>query len=887
MPTRPEQLNARRIELDRSPELRALAERLRHLLSPLLEGEIYFPVEKPLLSRDGGVCSNDGARLSFDPLSPDVHTCPRCHSRFQSERHHRAWAWRYHLWLSERAIHFALLGALFEDHVLIARARAILDLYATRYRDFPNADNVLGPTRLFFSTYLESIWLTQIAIASILVRTREATFGSKCRELNDMVRESADIISSFDEGWSNRQVWNNTAMIAAGIWLSDDHLLGLGLRGPHGILAQLKAAVTNDGLWFEGENYHFFALRGFLLAAELLRAVDVDLYRGALRNMYAAPLATLLPDLTLPARGDAPYGVSVRQPRFAELWELGWARTDDDKLASVLTDLYESNAPVGEDPGLAEIAEQETNRPPQALTRESLGWKALLWMNAQPPRRSNTRWQLGSALLQSSGVAVLRDARYVSIECGGRPGGHGHPDLLHITLFWKEAILADFGAASYVSPSLHWYRSTLSHNAPGVSGVGQLGKDAWCEAFDEANGWSWCRACARDLLGAGTAVTRTIIVGSSYVLDLIDVDAPQSVIVDLPVHLIGRSTQLFEQLRTNSKGSLRLLHDDLALVLAPRSGEELLLADELGPPTNQFADGEPVTFLTRRAAGTGRWIQCYGLGRDLPMTVSQTNDDIAISFADGTRDRILLAGGTCRIIDRRGDAHELDGAQPPRSVAQAQPAPQSPPRIRCPLVDGVPDPVGWEKLVPTEAVHELGTDHYRRSELAYGARGPFSARVAVCAAGHHLCFAITVAKNDLHFRSRDMPDPELDNETADIHSDGVQCYLDDGEWCGYLVIPENNSQAVRVNAVRGTAGDASSVRGTWQRTDSGYRVVIAVDLGREVRKGDRIPVALVVNEMYPERTRRAGQLALVGRGGWVYLRGDREDPRSVLLAEVA
>ena len=30
-----------------------------------------------------------------------------------------------------------------------------------------------------------------------------------------------------------------------------------------GIRAQLTTAVTSDGLWFEGENYHFFALRGF------------------------------------------------------------------------------------------------------------------------------------------------------------------------------------------------------------------------------------------------------------------------------------------------------------------------------------------------------------------------------------------------------------------------------------------------------------------------------------------------------------------------------------------------------------------------------------------------------------------------------------------------
>ena len=38
------------------------------------------------------------------------------------------------------------------------------------YADFPNRDNVLGPSRLFFSTYLESIWLTNYLGAAWLLR---------------------------------------------------------------------------------------------------------------------------------------------------------------------------------------------------------------------------------------------------------------------------------------------------------------------------------------------------------------------------------------------------------------------------------------------------------------------------------------------------------------------------------------------------------------------------------------------------------------------------------------------------------------------------------------------------------------------------------------------
>jgi len=44
---------------------------------------------------------------------------------------------------------------------------------------------------------------------------------------------------------------------------------------------------------------------------------------------------------------------------------------------------------------------------------------------------------------------------------------------------------------------------------------------------------------------------------------------------------------------------------------------------------------------------------------------------------------------------------------------------------------------------------------------------------------------------------------------------------------------------------------------------------------------------LVVNEMRPGRLRRAGQLVWSGGGGWVYLRGDRQDPARFGLLTLA
>jgi hypothetical protein len=918
----PDDVTGRRAAVAQWTGLGRLAEYVGRHLEPLLEAPLYLPDRKALLSRDGGVCPEDGSRLAFDPLSPDEHHCPRCSAAFRGERHHRAWIWRYHLWLSERAIHLSLLAGLGGGAALVDRAVEIVEGYAALYPRVPNRDNVLGPTRLFFSTYLESLWLLQLLIAASQL---EALGRGEARAaLEPVARESAGLIASFDEAWSNRQVWHNAALVAAGRWLREEDLVARGLDGPHGLRSQLRHAVTADGLWFEGENYHFFALRGFVLAAEVLRGEGVDLYAepevGArLAALFTAPLDTVLPDLTLPARGDAPYGVSLLQPRFAELWEIGRARTGHPRIEALLGAMYARRLPPGPDVGFVEIAEQEFNRPAARVTRERLGWKALLWMDPEPPDAAPSSWQPESVLLEDAGVAVLRpgNGRYVSVECGGRPGGHGHPDLLHLSVFADEVLLADFGTGSYVSPSLHWYRSTLAHNAPGLAGVGQLVRDGRCEAFDHADGWAWCRAAARGIFGPRTAARRTVVCGPDYLVDVVDIEATSDLVVDLPLHPLpgveppqdaklldvtaasgpppqggegtgtayAPLTRVEAFLRPVAGLTVRAGTEPLRLLLPPRRDEGLLLATAAGPPSLAFADGAPLRFLVRRARGAGRWTQVLGLTPGAVREAIVAGDEVVVRLADGTQERLQLSDRAVRIAGP-GRTTVLRGARRRRSRGAAPRAP-APPTIPCPLLDRLPTPDEWRRVVPQEAVLALGAPHYRRSEDDHGARGPFGAQVAVFAVGSRVCFAATVEKSALCFRKSDTPDPALDNEVADIHSDGLQCYVGRDGWAGYVVVPDAASERARVRLVAGTAGAAGSCDATWGPTERGYAVVAAVETGRPVAPGDAIPVNLVINEMYPERQRRAGQLVLAGGGGWVYLRGDREWPSTAAVAEVS
>ena len=146
-------------------------------LEPLVTADLYFPTEKARLSRAGGRCPRDGTPLDFDPWSPRAHRCPACGNVYGDEEHFRYWLMWYQLWLAERAVHGAALFALGGEARHADLAQRILSGYAARYLGYPNRDNVLGPSRIFFSTYLESIWLLQICVAIDLLETAGRTGG--------------------------------------------------------------------------------------------------------------------------------------------------------------------------------------------------------------------------------------------------------------------------------------------------------------------------------------------------------------------------------------------------------------------------------------------------------------------------------------------------------------------------------------------------------------------------------------------------------------------------------------------------------------------------------------------------------------------------------------
>jgi hypothetical protein len=193
-----------------------------------------------------------------------------------------------------------------------------------------------------------------------------------------------------------------------------------------------------------------------------------------------------------------------------------------------------------------------------------------------------------------------------------------------------------------------------------------------------------------------------------------------------------------------------------------------------------------------------------------------------------------------------------------------------------PAVDGTLD--GFDLGDPLHLDHE---DQYRRSEEPYAGPEEFSARAHVNWNDEGLYVAVEVVKPEVFARDPNTGALRLDNEPDEIHFDGIQVYFQlpaDAAVHGLLIVPSKGGDLIG-RAVAGTQASGDTIRGGWRATDTGYTLTVAITPQGwgPFRPGEEIDFDLLVNQRLPERMRRAGQLVWSGGGGWVWLRGDRQD----------
>ena len=874
--------------------LAPLADSLRADMDRVLREAPAISGQKAMLSREGGRCPIDGSPLEFDPYSPHAYRCPSCGVVQSGERHHRWWLMFAQLWRAERAVHGALLHALRGDPPLAAFARATLDEYADRYGRYPLADNVLGPSRPFFSTYLESIWLLQLCVAADLLDAANAGESATARFRQRVATPSAALIRSYDEGESNRQLWNNAALLAAGRSLGDDALIAHAIHSPSGLIAQLGSGLLSDGSWYEGENYHLFSHRGLWYGVAMAEAAGIELPAHLLARFqsgFSTPFLTAFPDLGFPARRDSQYGASLRQWRTAESCELGLARANDARLTGALAALYANDIPRLDTGRWRSAAESERNEPASALSRADLGWRSLLFARETLP--SLDRESIPSALLEGQGIAVFRRDRgraYVALDYGHHGGGHGHPDRLNVLLAngaWR--ILDDMGTGSYVDPSLHWYRSTLAHNAPLVNGRSQPRASGTLVSYVERGDIGWARAAARISIVPEVVAERAITVLGDMMIDELRWIAGEPVRLELPIHArvrpeVVRAGGALDWRDGALNGGLDL-EDGFAHVVSARraaveANEVVKLVDERTGAVLAFTvasvDSEWWIAAAPGAPGAGEQhfliLRCHA-DRGRVRSVwdwSNTVHDISV---EDDRLRIVDAIGTTTDYDWRDDgahiAMQKTGGPMVETVLSGD-------RDAVPADTEIPSTLPADPL-QLPLVRELAEEHYRMSEHEWSSVGKPRAHVAIDADDAELEIRVDVSKASLHFRASDAEDPGLDNEHPDIHSDGVQLHL----WCegwrapvSWLAIPERDFSRTRVHRTGGDEADAPAISVNTRGTIGGYEMRFVIS---RAELSPVIALDVLVNEMSVDRMRRRGQLVLSGaRGDRVYLRGDRQ-----------
>jgi hypothetical protein len=882
-----ETLERRRRDIASSADLTALHARLRAEAEAFVGRPLYVPEAKALLSRWGSLCRDDGAELTFDPWAPQAQRCSTCGRIWATEQSHRWWVYWYQLWLAEQCWQTALLGSLDGERRFEDRALEVLAALAARYLKYPSADNVLGPSRPFFSTYLESVWVLQLAATASLLAEQGRLPADLERDLAArLFRPSAELIADFDEHRSNRQAWNAAALYALGGVLDDDAMRRAAARGSSGILAVLGDGLPQDGLWYEGENYHWFALRAFAWGAEMLRtAGDVDLWSAdeesarRFREAFWAPVLTALPDFTFPARRDSKYGVSLRQRRMAELWELALARTPSPRLASLLAYVYDPGIPVVEG-GAGRITEVERAESPSGVRRAELGWKGLLWMPPELPAQDPQAWRPGSVHLEATGLAIFRrdeGSLYASLDYGEPGGGHGHPDRLNLTLHASGIPwLLDFGTGSYVSRSLAWYRTTLAHNAPLVDNLSQAEARGVCVGYEDAGEYGWVCAQLPDGTAYDTAgIQRTLVITPGYLLDVVQMAGAGERTVALPWHGLGRPT-------VHPAGVTFEREDGvLSVFLAGRQPFLVQLAQAPGPPAaGSSVEPEEMQFPVVVSSGEQVTLVACVSFADGIEEVECHEQDFVVRLADGAMHTHTATDAGWRIDLGRGDPVDLGGARPlPEEPAPAAAPGSPPPRIaaaRSLAVTGAPALDG--SLAGFRLDEPLLLDRaeqYRRAEEPWGGPDAFSARAYLNHQGSTLYIAVEVTAPDPVFRPRDAQNPEWDNENPDIHSDGLQVYLDAVGFLGWLVVPDaDDPQRLRVAAVRGTDAEPEMASaGAWAPTERGYRVTLAIELADDL---DDFGFDLHVNRMREGRERRVAQLVWSGaQDSRLYLAGDR------------
>ena len=649
----------------------ALLDRLAERARPLLERDADRSTAKALLSVDGGVCPRDGGPLVFDPWSPTRTAAPAAASGpAASATTARGPDSSISGWPSARRI--SPLSPRSAGHRgRGARQRRSSPRYGERYLDYPNSDNVLGPSRPVL------LDLPRVDLDHQSRRRGRAAARGGRRSMQPSRRDGSDRRRSGQPHRRVRRGVLQPADLAQRRARGDRRLVrGRGAAGRRARRSHRPARARAPRL---RRGRH--VVRGRELPS--LRACGDSWWpwvgpgrrtstcwrtaswpAGCARR-YARRRCTALPDATFPARKDSRFGMSLAQPMYLELWEAGWQRPDRRAASSTTgcATLYALPAPRGRNSSIP-ICTRRESRAPARRSREDLSWWMLASMPPDAATATRRRWQPPSVLMDSQGLAVLRTAeRYASLECGPlrRRARAPRPAAPHAAR-GRRALAARSrhgelrGARSLLVP-LH----ARAQCAPARRRVAAAGR----------RGVRVLRGRRSLELGAGQlrAAPAHHRAGPDYLLDVVDLSGEGERLLELPVaprgEIIVASPGRWEPARLDDEfvsGVERFVPDgDGPIVVQARAGGRRLTASlagagELLRATAPGTPGSPpARFLVgacARGAGCGSSHSSPPAIRRPTLTASAD----AIEVAAGEPGRAASPGGG-RVADRGTRRH--------------------------------------------------------------------------------------------------------------------------------------------------------------------------------------------------------------------------------------
>jgi hypothetical protein len=519
------------------------------------------------------------------------------------------------------------------------KARRIFNAYSELYLTLPIHDNAnkldtKTGARVMSQTLSEAGWLVPLVFGYDLVRDAMPAEERERFETN-VLKGAAAVIRRNNAGKSNWQSWHNAALLAAGLLTKDRELVDLAIDGPGGFKFQMRESVTADGAWFEGAwGYHFYALNPLLMTREMAERAGIALPEAAaLKRMLDAPLACLFPDGTLPNFSDSGYTNLASESAY---YDIGYRLFKDARYLTV-------------------------------ATRTGRGLESLLW--GSPEFTAGTAAPLGSELLSSSGIAILRaqgSDHTLAVKFGPHGGGHGHFDKLSFISYARGARqAADPGTQAYGAKSHNtWDKMTVAHNTISVDGKPQA------EATGMLLEWNPGAEASEIRLSAGTVypgveMERTLVHTAEYTLDIAEARSVDGAahLFDWVYHNFGRvSTELPVKAYAGLPQANGYQH--LTEAKASVTGDEWLATfgqakastrvRMMGAAETTVVTGQglgpdlrvPVPFvMARRSGAAARFVAVYEAYGDAPAVASvvESRPGVFTVTMGAVRDEITLA----------------------------------------------------------------------------------------------------------------------------------------------------------------------------------------------------------------------------------------------------